>query len=180
MTFSAEGEAHGQAVLVPCQANVATIEDLVTEAQHLWKAEKPTATGKKIGASWGCVGALFANDDLREQWLAPWSKVFSKSAAAIPPVDRFGQFGVPWPTKVLTGEPADSDVILATATRPNEEPPSAETVASAWVNQNEGRERYFFNNVGSGIRTAQDAEIWRRITEANPAWLTESDRRLFA
>ena len=73
------------------------------------------------------------------------------------------------------GKAADVDVILATATRANTTNWRIEDVADAWIGQNEGHERYFFENVRHGIRTPEDLLIWRRIEEKKPAWLIKRE-----
>ena len=50
--------------------------------------------------------------------------------------------------------------------------PSAEEVADAWADQQDGYEQYFFKNVRNGIRTPDDSRIWHRIEERKPDWLS--------
>ncbi|MEW6385236.1 MAG: hypothetical protein AB1514_14955, partial [Pseudomonadota bacterium] len=59
----------------------------------------------------------------------------------------------------------------ATATQAEETQPTATEIADAWIRQNDGHERYFFENVRHGIRTPVDGLIWKRIEEQRPSWL---------
>jgi hypothetical protein len=88
-------------------------------------------------------------------------------------VNENGLLGIPWPA-AISGAPDDVDVILATVTKPDPIRPSPEKIAEAWVDQNHGYERYFFENVRHGIRTPEDARIWSRIQNRNPAWLSQA------
>ena len=92
-------------------------------------------------------------------------------ASPIRPVDITGHFGIPWP-EAVAGSAIDMDLILATATKAETERPAPNTIADAWVDQSGGQERYFFENVRHGIRTHDDAQIWRRIEQREPAWLS--------
>lgn len=71
----------------------------------------------------------------------------------------------------MDGHPVDLDVILAAVTKPDAKPPTAQAIADAWIDQCDGYERYFFNNVLHGIRTSDDSEIWCKIEERSPCWL---------
>ena len=77
----------------------------------------------------------------------------------------------------MDGKPADMDVILAIATKAEQRPPTAFEIADAWTSQDDGHERYFFENVRHGIRTPDDICIWRRIEEQSPRWLQECKYR---
>jgi hypothetical protein len=175
MTFRPERPS-GQAVLVPCKRQIKTIDDLVAEANALWKAEAPKAEAPKakrmaICSNWGCVGALFGTDraskKLAPDWTAHFRKVGAQGLSVIKPN---GLLDISWPNG-LDGEPADFDIILATATEPESDPPAAHRVADAWIGQDHGYERYFLENVRHGIRTEEDLQIWRRIECAAPRWL---------
>jgi hypothetical protein len=63
-------------------------------------------------------------------------------------------------------------MILATATRPEQQQPTPTDIADAWVTQSGGHERYFFENVRHGIRTPEDGAIWKRIEAQSPSWLS--------
>ncbi|HEX9631948.1 MAG TPA: hypothetical protein VGA02_05735 [Gemmatimonadales bacterium] len=64
--------------------------------------------------------------------------------------------------------------MLATATQGECTRPTPEVVADAWVDQDQGHEKYFFENVRNGIRTADDQMIWARMLERRPPWLARS------
>lgn len=161
----------GQAVVVPFRRQIKDESDLVREALALWKAEKSSADNS-IGASWGCVGVLFHPDNQSTALQAEWHKYFrSKISSPISPVDEEGIIHIPWPKMPANDRPVDVDLLLATATRPEQDHPTVGEIADAWVNQSNGYERYFFENVRHGIRTADDCHIWRQIKERAPEWL---------
>lgn len=173
MTFAVGGQL-GQAILVPCRRDSSDINALLDEARALWKAESMNAQPGSIGATWGCVGALFrdslATSSLASKWTAEFGK---RNISPVPPVEETGLLNIPW-IKIASNELADIDLILATATRAETSRPTLESVADAWVQQSNGHERYFFNNVRHGIRTPNDLLIWRRIEERKPSWLRDS------
>ncbi len=166
-----DSRGRGQGVLVPCAANIQDVAGVVVEAAALWKAEQSTALSNSIGASWGCVGALFRTESTPANWLAGWADHFQANASAIGPVDANGILRIPWPVNAVDGRPAEMDVILGTATMAEATRPTVADIADAWVGQHEGHERYFFENVRHGIRTPEDGPIWRRIEEQAPRWL---------
>jgi hypothetical protein len=86
-------------------------------------------------------------------------------------VDVDGLLGIPWPTTTQSNKPVDFDVILATATKPDDVLPTPDVIADAWVNQRDGHEVYFFENVRHGIRTPDDQSIWKRIEQRRPPWV---------
>jgi hypothetical protein len=173
MTFASDTPALGQAVLVPCDTDLAAGDGLVEEAKELWRAEQHAAPIGALGSSWGCVGALFGANSRGQELRESWTRQFRASVArSVAPVDQEGLLGIPWPT-TTDGAGVDLDVILATATRPDPTIPPPEDVADAWCVH--GHEEYFFENVRHGIRTPDDAHIWRRIEQARPRWL-ENDR----
>src|SRR5438046_1226310 len=57
MVFSRLCET-GQAKVVRCSNTVSSAEDLIMQAEHLWKAEQPSAKAGRIAATWGCVALL--------------------------------------------------------------------------------------------------------------------------
>lgn len=169
------GEATGQAVLVRCIGKIAAIDNLIEEANALWQAEDASAKPDSLHKSWGCVGALFSPDKGHAKLSAEWTAHFQRvKTRYVSVVNANGLLDIDWPD-TLEGQPADVDVILATATKPETIPPSAETVADAWIAQNGGNENYFFNNVKHGIRTSHDGKIWRRIEEESPCWLKKAE-----
>lgn len=170
MTFRRD-DPSGVAVLVPCQGGIETIDNLTVEASALWRAEAPQSRPNAMGSSWGCVGALFGNDEAREtlrpDWNAHFREIGNKGLSVVGPD---GELDLVWPS-TLTGERVDMDIILATVTLPEAEPPAAQTIADGWLGLNGGYERYFLENVRHGIRTAHDLEIWRCIEAGAPGWL---------
>ena len=177
MTFRRD-DPSGVSLLVPCKHGIETIEDLKDEGPRaLWKAESPGAASVEIGSNWGCVGALFGSDEARETLRSDWHAHFRKSRKqGLSVVGLDGELDLAWP-ETVTGEPVTLDIILATATLPEPEPPAAQTLADAWLGQNDGRESYFLENVRCGIRTAQDLEVWRCIEAGKPSWLEADDYR---
>lgn len=172
MTFKKRGLL-GQAVLVPCRKESLTVRDLISEAEELWKAEDSNARRGGIGASWGCVGARFREPVAQRDWIRSWSKHFRDlGVTAIQPINGKGLLPIPWPT-ILDNEIADIDVILATATKATRPLPTPTRVADAWVDQHDGHENYFFENVRHGIWTPEDKSIWKRIEKRVPSWIND-------
>lgn len=165
------GKPSAQGIIVPCVAKIAGIAELIEEAKALWRAEDAKANAGQIHKSWGCVGALF-NPKVTDRKLASdWSDYFRRvDAPGVSVIGADGRLGIPWPV-TLGGKPADLDVILATATKPEADRPTARDVADAWIAQTGGHENYFFENVRHGIRTPDDGDIWCRIEEQSPSWL---------
>jgi hypothetical protein len=161
----------GQAALIPFRNELTDFTALEAEAFELWKAEDPKSTSRKIGAAWGCVGAQFrdANNDNIRNGKDSWAGFFSNTAS-IHPVTKKGILKMPWPL-ANDGKATELDVILATATRAEDIRPSPEQVADAWIEQNEGHEMYFLQNVRCGMRTSSDLQIWKRIEARQPSWL---------
>lgn len=174
MTLSSDGPA-GLAFLVPCKTAIVDVTALIAEAEALWKAERHEASSGEIGSSWGCVGVSFRAGAELAGWLQPWAKNFdARITSAISPVDKYGVLQIPWPTTTLENVPDNVDLFLATATKAEPSCPSVEDIADAWLGQNGGYERYFFENVRHGIRTPDDGLIWRRIEARMPCWLKNS------
>ncbi|NPA72176.1 MAG: hypothetical protein GXO35_05030 [Gammaproteobacteria bacterium] len=166
----AGNEATGQARLIPCISLVSDLKDLVDEAIALWKAERKYARDGEVGSSWGCVGILPRDQNF--QFANEWSQYFQEhSHAPIAPVDSKGRLNIPWPVRIGEPLPIDIDILISTSTQPESTLPTAIEIADAWIEQNEGYERYFFENVQCGIRTPDDLKIWRRIEERSPDWL---------
>ncbi len=72
MVFSRLAEL-GHAKVVQCIRNVSTPDDLISEAQALWKAEMPAADAGRVAADWGCVAVLcnpglIIREDIVEGW----------------------------------------------------------------------------------------------------------------
>lgn len=174
MTFR-RNDPSGIAALVPCQREIATIDDLKEEAEALWKAEAPNSEWGAIGSGWGCVGALLGSDEAREALASAWKTHFRTTrTGGLSVVSADGILGITWP-ETVNKTPLDIDVIIATVTKPANKPIGAYSIADAWLHQNQGFERYFFENVSHGIRTFDDGEIWQRIEERTPGWLKFDD-----
>lgn len=171
------GAPDGQGLLVPCKARISTFEDLLTEVRWLWAAEDNKARSDRFHKSWGCVGALLGPNAISAGFHEQWQSHFQGAKPVIPSaIDSDGQLNIPWPD-TLQGEPVTGvDIILATATmpEPKEERPDAKQIAKAWIEQNDGHERYFFENVLHGIRTRDDHDIWAAIEAQKPHWLLSS------
>jgi len=80
---------------------------------------------------------------------------------------------IPWPA--VGGQAADVDLILGIATKAEATRPRPEDIADAWIDQDQGHERYFFENVRHGPRTSEDPLIWMRIEERRPSWIQAGD-----
>jgi len=169
MTFDA-GREMGGAVLVPCKAEITSMQDLVAEAQSFWGAESTTAKPGCVGASWGCVGLAFRGD--RAKGLgAEWANWFGKSKTQpVAPVDETGVLRIPWPPGARE---SDIEIILATSTAPERPRATAQKMADAWIAM--GGEDYFFGNVENGIRTPDDLAIWRRMEERRALCLAKAE-----
>ena len=161
----------GRAFLVPSVREVETIEDLVDEAEALWRAERNQTAGSGICAEWGCVGALFRGDLDDARIVNGWSQHFRSACAPTAPVRQNGTLGIAWPVSVTDGTPVAADVILATATQAEVSRPTSDQIADAWIKQDQGHERYFFLNVQNGIRTADDQWIAQRMLTCPPTWM---------
>ena len=166
---------YGYAIVVPCKAPVNSVDDLVDEARHLWRAEG----GKRntISAEWGCV-ALLENprrpmpDDLRTGWKEhirqePCYGALNSATGELTVVDKSGFLTTSWPRNVAeNGSDLEVDVLLATATNPTivgGNYPSAREIAAAW-NAHGGEDykryvKYFRQNRHWVIRTFQDSDI---------------------
>lgn len=170
MTFGTNDDL-GQAVLVPCATVIGNLAGLAIEAESLWKAESTYAAANSIGASWGCVGVMCRAESERAGWFEGWADYFRSRASSVSPVDDKGIVRIPWPVTTAVGNPVNIDVILATVTKAEAKRPTVIEIADAWVDQQNGHERYFFENVRHGIRTPDDGLIWKRIEERMPCWL---------
>jgi hypothetical protein len=164
----------GRALLAPCKASVHSFADFLNEVRWLWSAEDNKPPADRFHKDWGCVAALFGPKAAAAGFPEQWKHQFQAATHPLPcVVDKEGLLGIPWPRNA-NGEFVDGiDIILATATmpRPLDQRPSAKDIANAWIDQKEGYERYFLENVRHGIRTREDAEIWSAIEQKRPQWL---------
>lgn len=166
--------APGRALVAPCTRKLGGIADLWDEARAMWAAESWSEDFRGVGADWGCIGALFRSQN-PHPIQREWTTSFRSEATPIAPVDADGLAVVPWPDPGYGDDPFTHEVLLTAATLAAETRPSASQIADAWIDQWDGWERYFFENVRHGIRTADDAAIWSRIVERSPAWLAHDD-----
>ena len=150
-TMTLTGDASGTAVLVPCVSAIVSVAGLVAEAAALWGAERATERSSSIGASWGSVGVLLATT-VPAEWRAGWAAYFRSHASPLPPVDDAGTLRIAWPVTTVERRPANVDIILTTATKAEATRPTATEISDAWVDQSDGHERYFFENIRHGIR----------------------------
>jgi hypothetical protein len=176
MVFSRLCET-GQAMVVRCVQTVSSAEDLVSEAEHLWKAEQASAGAGRIAADWGCV-ALLRNPvrKISEEILKGWAKRVAREPdyGNVPQTEAEGLLvsidgllRIPWPRLVEGGTPVQLDLLLATANDPTltgtpQSYPSVETIANAW-NRAGNHVEYFWRNIDSGILTFQDDAIRARL-----------------
>ena len=89
-----------------------------------------------------------------------------------------------WPTAV-DGASATPDLIMATANKVDRHPPTPAAIADAWIanscrtDDEDPRvirsERYFFQNIASGIQTAEDEDIWRRMGIKRAPFLSRAE-----
>jgi hypothetical protein len=130
-----------------------------------------TALAHRAIAEGRGIGAARLRGIIADIWLKTWTANFrAEVLSSVSPVDADGILRIRWPERVDGSQP-DMEVILATATRAEATQPTVDDIADAWVNQEGGHERYFFENVRHGIRTAEDGLIWRGIEERAPPWL---------
>ena len=164
----------GQGVIVPFARSIATFDDLCDEAERL-----ATAEGLGDKWKWGAVGLLKKPvSALPEEYLQRWTRYFrgrsghyqafvGQTRSEAPAISRNGFLNLAWP--VSGKAPAKCDFLLATPTKariqdhPNlKRYPSPGEVAALIPND---RTNYFVSNVGHGIRTSDDAEIWKAVTK---------------
>jgi hypothetical protein len=118
--------AADQAKLIRCSHSISTSQELIAEAEHLWKAEQPRAKAHRIATDWGCVALLFNPKrqiprDLLNGWAervkgeSEYGNV-SQTQAEGELVSENGLLQIDWPQLVAGGE-ADVDLILVTARR---------------------------------------------------------------
>ena len=167
----------GQAQLVPCSHSISSLQELIVEAEHLWKAGQSGAKAHKIAASWGCV-ALLCNPHrqipayLVKGWAErvghePGYGLVSQTQPEGLLVSTDGLLRIDWPTRVEDGSPAEVDIILATANDPEipaSSPtyPTSQAIAEAWNRAGDNVE-YFWKNRDCGICTFQDDEVRARL-----------------
>jgi hypothetical protein len=164
----------GRAKLVPCSHAIATPQDLVIEAEHLWKAEEPDAKAHRIASTWGCV-ALLRNPErtIPSELLRIWAervlrepdygKVSQTKDEGILVSRNDGLLRIDWPRRAEGAVPADFDLLLVTANDPKISAsaptyPTAQAIADAWNRAGRNVE-YFWKNNDNGIRSFEDDQI---------------------
>jgi hypothetical protein len=189
MVFSTSA-ARSTAVVAPCVKPVNQFADLQAEAQRLAVAEG-LADGDGPWKTFGAVGILLNSASLDARtMLEPWTKYFSehfntgckatttKANGEEPSLRRDGVLNVAWPESIATGKSHECDILLATANAPNLNVdgsyPTAQQIADRFIQQQ--YIKYFFENIRNGIYSADDPEIWARVQEANPEWMTRTMR----
>ena len=173
MVFRKDGLL-GQAVVIPCLSHITTVEELIRETIALWNAESSQDNDERVGSYWGCVGVTFRDPELAAHLSQEWAVYFTKHAKRpVPPVDGKGILNIPWPKKADGYPLSEVQVLLATATQPENMFPTPNQIADAWIHH--GYERYFFENIKHGIRTPHDDAIWKRIKTASPDWINKPE-----
>lgn len=164
----------GQAKLVPCSHAISTMQDLISEAECLWKAEQPDAQADRIASTWGCV-ALLCNPErnIPEEFLKGWAQRVSGEPAygrvsqtqdeGVLVGQNDGSLRIDWPRLVESGVAPDFDLLLVTANDPRIKAssptyPTAQAIAEAW-NRAGHHVEYFWKNTDNGIRTFEDDKI---------------------
>lgn len=177
MVFSRSCPA-GQAKLVPCSQTISSVDELIREAQHLWKAEQPSAGHGRIAANWGCVTILpNPQRKIPEEILRGWAErvarephygSVSQTKDEGELLSRDGLLRISWP-RLANGIAVDFDLLLATANDPrittsNPSYPDVQAIARAW-NRAGNHVEYYWKNIDNDIKTFQDDEI---IDQLNP------------
>jgi hypothetical protein len=180
----APGGPIGQAKVIACQRGATSVTDILSQAEALWRAERPKdarpAPGQLYSASWGCVAMLLQpNGNIPSDVLDEWARQAEQecsgpgrernydptaySVKGRAAIDKCGLLQIPWPDCSMTGMPLDGfDVLLATATKPTPDPatgdfPTVVDIATAWNAR--GDASYFHSNRKNGFHTFQDEEI---------------------
>lgn len=164
--------------VVPFRCLSQSAQDLGQEALWLARAESNDVSAARIHALWYSVGILFNPESKHRRNLTAWWDQIrpdlkadhllftSRLKSERPIMSSRAHLNLRWPRRTDgSSVPCDLDFLLAAATVPTltsgKYPPVAK-IADAWLADDE----YFRNNESSGIRTAQDDRIRRRIQEA--------------
>ena len=168
MTFGGDA-SQGIALVIPCIGPISEAAGLLSEAVELWGAEdNKLVDTKRLGAGWGCVGAVFRPDLRNGELCRNWSVLFRERVKEpVAEVNADGILEITWPASPEL-QSSGIGALLATATRPAGVRPTPNMMAEAWADK--GSEEYFFNNVACGIRTADDEAILKRLRELRPEW----------
>jgi hypothetical protein len=157
---------------------VSSVNDLISEAEHLWAAEQNATVSGQISAGWGCVTLLCHPDRGAPQaFLTEWAHRIAQernygNVTQTPGegllVSAGGLLQIAWPRRVADGAAVPFDFLLATATGPTLTGtpvayPTVEMIANAWNADVENHVEYFWKNADNGIQTFQDDEIRERL-----------------
>lgn len=183
LTLTENSKKLGRGIVIPCKKQVKSANDLITEAECLWTAErKEKESNGCISAKWGCI-CLIVNpnshipDSLLEKWKERVNKesnygclTYAKGEEKI--VSDCGLLEIPWPDP-LNGEQLNLDMLLATATDPtlinDKRYPDAEEIVYAWNIDKKNNVQYFWKNIENGITTFQDKEIEKLLRDCKLA-----------
>jgi hypothetical protein len=183
MVFS-RGCPLGEAKVVTCRSQITSADDLMVEAEQLWKAERLSdRANHQVSAPWGCVALLVRpSAQVPPNLLRSWAKRTSSESnyGSVPQTEGEGTLvgddgilRIAWP-EPAGGEsqtPLKLDLLLATVTHPtldDNKYPSAQAIASAWGEADPDEVLYFRSNRRHSIRTFQDEEILAELREAHP------------
>lgn len=191
MVFSAEQSASGCAKVIPCLNVVSSEQDLKSEVEHLWAAERGVETpDTSLSSKWGAVGLLINWERSSEARYASdlkhiegyWSVLINENAenrkhyqtvaTSNACMGKSGLLEIAWPQST-DGRPLALDLILATANSPTlvgapPTYPDITRIADAWLRARDKYpvphyDDYFWKNLTNGITTRQDEEIMGRL-----------------
>jgi len=174
----------GTAQLVPCVSPVSSAADLITEADYLAQAEGLTEW------TWGAIGvAVNPRASLPRRILSGWADYFAARSKACQVFKAHartetavlsvrGMLRLDWPAP-LSRRDSKLDLLLATATAPRiDEKLAVKRLYARPLEIGEAYAKlptpeYFIQNVRCGIRTNQDAAIWKVVLRRRPEWANE-------
>jgi len=173
----------GTAKAIGCKRTVLSIDELITEAEFLWAAERFCCKRDgKLSTAWGCVALLpNPNGKIPRKMLKNWKERVSKeskygrlchSKSETSIVNHAGILQIPWPNTVH-GDSLSFDLLLATATNPTLKGnplvyPRIRQIARAWKQDTEENEKYFRQNQKHDICTYQDELIVQHMQSRGP------------
>jgi hypothetical protein len=164
----------GWAKLVPCSHAISTPQELIAEAEFLWKAEQPDAEANRIASTWGCVAVLCnPGREIPQNLLREWAnrvsrepdygRVSQTDAEGVLVGRKDGLLRIDWPRLAESGAGSDFDLLLVTANDPrirasSPNYPTVQMIAEAWNRAGE-HVGYFWKNTNNGIRTFEDDQL---------------------
>jgi hypothetical protein len=166
----------GVGYVTPCRTLIGSADDLLQETHALAAAEGLSRW------TWGAVGVLTNPDSkVATEILAVWKRHATGQLAQCrlfthhpkserPVLCQDGILRMRWPRLADTGAPADFDLLLATPTALNSAGsyPTVKEIGETFATQD--YPTYFVENVRHGVRTAQDAAIWKTALRLKPEW----------